>query len=454
MPHRHLSRLLAVLAALVLVLAACGDDTDATTAAGGAPTTTAAPADDEHGDDHQGDEHDGEGEVHDHGSDLPAPEGATEVGGPEPRLIVADGAEGVVRVVDLTTEVELAVLEVAGPARVHGVGRHVLAVQRGDGRVDVIDGGSWAEPHGDHFHFYVAEPTLTELGFDAAEPTHVIDHQGAVAVFDDGDGSVVVLDGHRLGEDDAIVAEIDSGAPHHGVAIALEDLGVVLVSTPVEGEALPDGVAVVDLATGEELERFDGCPELHGEIATHDVVAFGCADGVLLVEPHDDHWHAHEVPAPADAPAEARTGTLVGGDSMPYVIGDLGREALVRIDLESETATTLPLPLPMASFAFDTEHEVILVVTGDGQVHRIDPMSGEILHSVAAVDAFELPQGHGGSPTPAITLAGDRAYLTDPAAGRVVELGIADELRVARELAVGGTPASVAVVGLASGHAH
>ncbi|WP_195210511.1 YncE family protein [Actinomarinicola tropica] len=109
----------------------------------------------------------------------------------------------------------------------------------------------------------------------------------------------------------------------------------------------------------------------------------------------------------------------------------------------------IPLPAALVAMAFDEEHEVIVALTDDGQVHRIDPATGEVLQSTPVLDTIELPDGHGGPPVPTVLVAGDRAYVTDPDGGRVVELGIADELRVAREIAVGGNPAGVAVVGLA-----
>jgi hypothetical protein len=446
---------LGVALATMLVVSACAADevtvespatTLATTTTTTAPTTTTTVEvvdEEEHDHDHDDDkDHDGEHPT--------APADATEVSEPAPRLVVSDGADGSIRVIDLATEEQVTMLSVSEPARVYEVGRHVLAVQREMGRVDVLEGGAWSEPHGDHFHHFVADPAITEAGFDAEQPTHVVEHHGLVAVFNDGDGSVLVLDANHIGHSDALVAEIDSGAAHHGVAVAVDD--VVLVTTPVDGEPLPDGVAVVDLASGEELARFGDCPGLHGEAAVEAGVVFGCADGVLILSPGASGWTSTKVAKPDGVGDEDRTGTLVAGHDEPYVIGNLGRSALVRVDVETGTATALPIPLPVASFAFDGEHGVILALTTDGSAHRVDPLTGEILQSLQLLDAFELPTGHGGPPMPAISAYGNRAYVTDPTGGRVFELGISDELRLARELAVGGSPAGLTVVGLAGSH--
>jgi hypothetical protein len=428
---------------LALVAAACGGDEDtsasgadaqSSTTAAGTPTTTTA---DDHDDDHG-----------------KAPTGAKEVDEPALRLLVADGASNDVRVVDLATGATIKTLTLPGKSRVYEAGRHVLAAVPAVDRLEVIDSGTWGVPHGDHFHHYTADPALTSLGLAADNATHVVDHHGTVAVFNDGDGSVIVIDRAALGTKDAVIGRITTGAAHHGVAVALKDKGVVIVTTPVAGEPLPNGVAVVDLATGKEKERFTNCPGLHGEVSTDEVVAFGCADGVLVLEPHDGHWHAHKIARPAGVTGAARTGTLAAGHDFPFLVGNLGAPALVRIDLEAETATAIPLPAPSVSFAVDPVRKVVLAVTVDGNVHRIDPRTGTILQTVAAIAPFTPPSGHGGPPSPSLLVAGDRAYLTEPAAGQVIELGIANELRVARRLAVGGAPASITVAGLPAARAH
>jgi hypothetical protein len=443
MHHRSTVRLLAAVLALTLTAAACGDDTDTAAGSEADPTTAST---EEHGDEER-DDAPGDGHESEDAD-------ATEVEEPNVRLLVADGAEPIVRVVDLTSGEEIAALEVTGPAALAPVGRSALAAQRDDGVVDVIDGGAWSEPHGEHFHHYVVDPSIAPLGTPVDQPTHVVEHDGLIAIFDDGDGSVTIVEAEHLGHDDAVVAEIETGGAHHGVAVALEEVGVLLATTPVEGESLPDGVTSFDLASGELIERLGDCPGLHGELATHTAVVFGCADGVLVLEPHDGHWDVHTIANPEGTPDGDRTGSFVGDHDLDYVIGTLSDDTIVHVDLVDHTSTVLPLPGTRAAMAFDAEHEVVVVLTTDGQVHRIDPTTGDVLGSVAVLEAFELPEGHGGPPTPSVIVAGDRAYVTDPGNGRIVELGISDELRIARELSVGGAPSSLAVVGLAASADH
>lgn len=122
MNRRLLIRALAPLA-LAATLAACGDDTDAASGAGEDTTTTEAPGTDER--ERDPDDHPDGGED------------ATEVGESAPRLLVADGTDAVVTVIDLATAEEITELQVTGPARLTAVGRHVLAAPGGWNRIQV-----------------------------------------------------------------------------------------------------------------------------------------------------------------------------------------------------------------------------------------------------------------------------------------------------------------------------
>ncbi len=440
--------------AIMLVVAACGDangSTDPTTSTSGATTTASETTDAAPAGPAPDDADDG-GESADGalaGSDLPAPEGAIEVEESAQRLVVADGVEPEVTMLDLATGETLAEFDVAGPSRVYAIGRFVMAVARDSDRVEVLDAATWDVPHGDHFHFYIGTPAVTDAGFDAAAPTHLVEHRGTMAVFNDAEGSVTVLEegSDRDGAPPRIVDEIDSGGPHHGVAVPLPDRSQLITTTPPLDDGLPNGVEVVDLRTQVSVAEFYTCPGLHGEFVASDLVAFGCEDGVLVLSADGEQWSGSKVPRPDGALADDRTGTLAGSSTGDYLVGNLGPNALVAIDVASATPTIMALDLPIASFAYDERHHAVLALTTDGTVHRLDASAGETLQTISALDAFELAGGHGGTPRPSLMIAGNRAYLTAPAEGRVVELGIADELRVARDFAVGGAPASITVVG-------
>lgn len=148
MTHRLSTRpplpLLAALAVPALALSACSTTTSPEEAGG-------AVVVDEHEDEHEDEHDDG-----DHGE---------EAAERTPRLAAA--YDGGLLVLDGLTLELVADLELPGFNRLNpaGDGRHVLvSTTAGDEPgFQVLDLGTWAEAHGDHAHYFTAEPELTDV---------------------------------------------------------------------------------------------------------------------------------------------------------------------------------------------------------------------------------------------------------------------------------------------------
>lgn len=443
-------RVLVLVVALAMVAAACGaeetaQEEEATAAATAEASTSEATSEEEHAegeDEHAEAAHDGE-EGH-----PEAPAGAEEVDEAQPRLVVADGEAGEVTLLDLTSGEPVDTYETAEPAYLStsSDGRLVYLIQYDNDEVDVLDAGSWAVDHGDHQHHYTAEPTLLDALAGPA-PSHVVGHDGTAALFTDGNGEVMLLDEDALTDGEVVSETIATGRPHHGVAIAVHDEVVVTLPNPdaPEGE-LPHGVTVRDEA-GEVVAESADCPELHGEVSTAEGLAFACADGVLVVDPDGADSTFTKVAYPAEA-AGLRAWSLVGGEDADVVFGALSGEdtqrAVTRLDLATGSVQQIALPADASAVALDSEHDALLVVTADGQVHLIDTGTGEVRVSEPVVGAFDYGAE---APRPQIAVGDDRAYVSDPAAGTVVEVATNDDLRVTRTLDVSGAPQRLTVVG-------
>ena len=140
-------------------------------------------------------------------------------------------------------------LELEGFNRLNPAGdeRHLL-VSTG-GKFQALDLGTWAEAHGDHSHYWTAEPTLTDVAYDAVEPGHVVVHEGRTALFDDGTGQVRVIDSEHIADADAAAREYTTPSPHHGVAVELTDDTLVVSEGTEEART---GIRVLD-GDGEEI---------------------------------------------------------------------------------------------------------------------------------------------------------------------------------------------------------
>jgi len=109
------------------------------------------------------------------------------------------------------------------------------------------------------------------------------------------------------------VQVIETGKPHHGVAVPIGDLTIATIAP--DGEGLPDALAVID-PDGMELSRVD-CLNLHGEGKAAGYVAFGCEDGVAIFDTSVTPAEGRFVAYPDDAPEGGMIRTLLSPTPRP-----------------------------------------------------------------------------------------------------------------------------------------
>ncbi|SEL73851.1 hypothetical protein SAMN04515665_11823 [Blastococcus sp. DSM 46786] len=346
-------------------------------------------------------------------SETPAAAGPTEVGAGKPRLAVT--YDGGLLVVDATTLEVLADEPLDGFNRLNpaGDGRHFLVTTQGGFRL--LDGGAWAEPHGDHSHYYTADPGLTDVLFEAEKPGHVVAHAGRTVLFDDGTGQVTAFDSAHIADDDVEVRRFSTPEAHHGVAVELED-GTMLVS---EGtEEARSGVRILD-ADGEEIAARDDCPAVHGEtVAADEAIVIGCQDGAVL-------YTGGELTKIQSPDAYGRIGNQLGTEDSPIVLGDYERSAEDRSSTVALIDTTtaelrlvdLPAPYWYRSFGRGTNGEA-LVLTYDGALQIVDPVSGAITRSIPVTGAWEESEDWQ-DPHPQVVVVDGMVYVTEPATQQI-----------------------------------
>ncbi|NNU26705.1 zinc metallochaperone AztD [Isoptericola sediminis] len=322
--------------------------------------------------------------------------------------------DGGIKVLDAMSLEEVADVELDGFNRLNpaGDGRHLSVSTTGGFRL--LDLGSWGEGHGDHFHYYTADPALTDVTYDAEKPGHVVLHDGETAFFDDGTGHVQLVDSLDVAEADAEIETVELPDAHHGVAVPLGD-GTLLVTVGTEDER--SGVAVLD-ADGEQVAAYDDCPGVHGEaVARGEAVVVGCENGAVV---HADGAFT-AVRTPDDY---SRIGNQSGTEDSPIVLGDYKtdpdaelerptRVSLIDTRDASHRLVDLPAAYSFRSLARGDDGEA-LVLTTDGALQIIDPASGEITASIPVVDAWEEPT-EWQQPRPAVLALDGSVYVTDPA---------------------------------------
>jgi len=393
-------------------------------------------------------EHEGEGEGEGEG-DGGFMEGESMVA---TRLIVNDYENATVQIVDLRTNEVIADFALTAVASLYpsSSGRYAFALQMTGNITNMIDSGVSSVPHDDHFHIDFSSPALLGVEIEGVTPIHYTPHYDQIAIFHDGDGAATIFTEAGLFAGETVT--VTTGRPHHGVAVPMGD--VVLISAPnMENadDALPVGMDVMSL-DGEIIRSFPECPGLHGEAAYSETgVAFGCADGILMIERDGNTFLSRKIANPTDNP-DLRTGTLYAVDGAPYLIGNYGRNTIVRVDPTAGTSEiVIEAPARIWRFSFHGEDSSKLVaLTIDGNLHVIDIATGAVDGTVQIVDPFLAPASGRAAARPTFVVNGHMVYVSEPLSGDIRAVNL-ETLEIAEgRIFVGGKPSSLAVFGMAA----
>lgn len=388
--YMRYKNLLAALAASALLITGCSPNNE---------DAAPAPASSENHDAH---EH-AHAEGHDH--DVAHDEGLSEVSRISPRAIIA--TEKGITTIDTVSGDVLDATERPGFLRLNhaGDGRHILVT---DGnKVLSYDAAVETVPHGDHNHYYAGDPSLTDQSFEAPKAGHVVVNADRTAIFSDGTGIATLLD-----EDLKEIGTIETGAPHHGVAVPLAD-GTTLATRGTEEHR--DTIALYDADGTKVLAETHECPGVHGEaVASGERVVFGCEDGPIIF----DGGTFHKV----KADGYQRNGNLAGDVHSPVVLADhktekdaeLERpEKIALIDVDSREVKTVDLGSPywFRSLA-RAEDGFGVVLTYDGHLKLIDTEKGEVTADIPAIGEWKEKE-EWQEPGPILQVVGNTAFVTD-----------------------------------------
>ncbi|QDE33920.1 hypothetical protein FIV50_03440 [Microbacterium foliorum] len=347
------------------------------------------------------------------GSTAPAstPDGSGSDSQPGPRVAVA--YEGGILVLDGETLDTVADFESEPFTRLNPAGddRHVMVTMSEGFQVLDTAAGS------------TDEPELTDTIFEADTPGHVVRHADKTVLYADGTSDTTIFDTADLASADGLpdVETIPGVEAHHGVSVVLEDGTFLTTVGNADGR---NGIVAKD-AEGAEIASSDQCPGVHGEgTAKDEAVVFGCENGAII-------YHDGEI-TKVDAPDQpyGRMGNAYVSETSPIIVGDYKNDidaegyllsAVTLIDTEAKTLEVVDLPEGVEYTFRDVvrgPEDLAYILSSDGSIHVLDPESGEITDSFPVVEAWEGP-AEWQDAHPAIVVAGNIAYVTEPAANSV-----------------------------------
>lgn len=340
--------------------------------------------------------------------------------------------------------------------------RYGLVVQGGDnGSVNFVDSGIYLEAHGDHSDLMKSAPMLMDFSMSGDRPAHVTQFNDQVAVFFDGNegapAMVSVVDEHHFDSGQEIF-ELNYAENQHGAAQVRGDYLLSTVRYPeLDPEStLPTRVALYHLHGDHydmEAEFEVDCPGLHGSAQNHHDVAFGCTDGVLLIEQDEaspDQFQARKIAS------EQRIGSLFGHEDMDGFVG-VGSGVLYSVDTMGEgSITSIPWKtddsLEPVGYAFADHGELFLVLDNQGGLTVLNTddweLSGDRLQVTVSEQApedsrFEL----------SVSGDGHYVYVSDPASREIVAVDI-DHIEILERFELDFIPHKLAWLGVAGGVVH
>lgn len=421
------------------------------------------------------DEDDHSDDGHDHG------DYEIESGG---RLVVTDTASNTLTVIELD---DISILDTftstfEGSSISASAGyRYAVISSRANGITEFLDGGLWREDHVDHLHDYKEAPALSDFSLEGSKPTHIVAHDGQLAVFYDGDAETSMPAGVKVVTDLQIASEIDDvpsldfTVNMHGVA---EPRGDMLISSVRRDDTvsvssnpiLPDSVAVFHYHDGEyeEEQRFDGeCADLHGAAQNELAVAFGCGNGVLVLN-EDDEVFTSAFVENIDSLNGLRIGTLYGHEHADTFIGVASQHGSGSAILANVSPVTNSMEVidwkPEAdahavSYGFTHEGEYFAILDDKGYVTLLEAHAEggdthwEFAHKidVASANAGSLTDEQSFSMT--VSQVEDMLFVVDPVAQAIWAVDLEDESATTL-LSLDFVPSGAVWLGIAEAHDH
>lgn len=360
--------------------------------------------------------------------------GATELA--EPRLgLVLAGRSGTLTLFDL--------LDGTGPVLPGAT--EVVESMAGDGRfvfpsratgdrttVEIVDSARWTVEHGDHFHYYRAGErvvgTITGTGPPAVHPG-----DRRVAITFPADGRVLVLAVDDLAAGTPGDPVVVNRNPHPGM-FAVPFAGYLLVTTP-DPAGMPAAVELLD-GHGRPVEGSGtACPNASDAATTRVGAVIACADGAVLVTAGAGGPTAEKIGYPAGIAPAARS--LDGRAGRPVLAGatdpsaGAGPTGFWQLDTRRREWTFRSTDVPLVAVsAVGDDAGLTVAVDSNGRIRVFGPDGADRGTSAPLLAGSTA----GGADRDRLRLLVDanRAYVSGPAEGVVLEVDYRDGARIAR----------------------
>ena len=215
---------------------------------------------------------------------------------------------------------------------------------------------------------------------------------------------------------------------------------------------LPNAVDLYQRGAGgwTMAQRFDvPCPDLHGSYSNASYSAFGCSDGVLVIQQNGSAFTASKIANPPALPAGVRIGTIAGHPKEVRFIGLAAPGHVFEIDPARSAIT----PITWAegrtrrAHAFDRTGRHFVLLDDTGVTHWLDAQAQWRVAKTLPVVA-QMPTA---APFPTLlsSRARDTLFVTDVAAKQIAVID-SQNIAVTQRIGLDFSPNGQAWLGIAA----
>jgi hypothetical protein len=313
------------------------------------------------------------------------------------------------------------------------------------GRARLLYGGVAIVDHVDHIHIYKYPARLLDQVLPPAR-LHVREGLAAALGTSDPSGQQAAM---WIAREDEMVrgaplspVALAERPPHGGFAVPLSSSAVLVTRAAAAGVA-PDSLEVRTETGALQAGPF-ACEGASAHVALGGAHVVSCNDEVLLLRTEGGTFDVRRVPA-TGTPA----GALVAAPAARYAIARVGTRAIA---FDSVAAVRVEAPpeatggAEVCDVGADAAHpDRAVMLLSDGSIRSWTPNAashdGDVQVSVIS------PFGCSDPVRPRLATAPERAYVTDPSLGRVIDVDLRRG-KVSKAFEVGGRPSSIAIVGV------
>ena len=262
------------------------------------------------------------------------------------------------------------------------------------------------------------QPKLLDYRLYGGAPTHYRQFNGQAAVFYDGSetqgSKFEVFTDQDIAK--GLVAAQRLPYKHHGVAEPRGDM--VLSSYLAEGETQ---VSIVKSYAQHgdhyhvEQTMTNNCPSLHGAASNQNFTAFGCQDGVLLVEQQGQNFIDRKITTPV------RIGTLLGHEKVSDLVAIAStQQELFIVDPQQQQADVVAWNeqnLKRLKQSFSSTGQYFVILDDQGGLSILDSTTWQVLHYVPVLAQDALSQAQ-------LAMHGtqDQVFINDAKTRQIVQI--------------------------------